>query len=68
MGSAGLPSGTVTFLLTDVVGSTMLWEKFPVEMRSAVARHDEIVRDAIVSRGGHVFASGADGVAVRSCG
>ena len=58
-----MPTGTVTFLFTDIVGSTALWEHFPVEMRTAVARHDEIIRQAIASRGGHVFASGGDGVA-----
>lgn len=38
----GLPSGTVTFLLTDVEGSTALWEEAPEVMRSALARHDAL--------------------------
>ncbi len=59
----GLPTGTVSFLFTDIVGSTALWEAQPVEMGVAVARHDAIVREAISSTGGHVFASGGDGVA-----
>ncbi len=40
------PQGTVTFLFTDIVGSTRLWEKFPNEMGAALARHDGIVRSA----------------------
>jgi class 3 adenylate cyclase len=38
-GMAELPSGTVTFLLTDVEGSTALWEAAPEAMRAALARH-----------------------------
>src|SRR5687767_3752013 len=37
---ADLPSGTVTFLLTDVEGSTALWEDAPGAMRSSLVRHD----------------------------
>ena len=43
----GPPSGTVTFLLTDVEGSTQLWERFPDAMKTAITRHDVIVRAAI---------------------
>ena len=42
-----LPSGTVTFLFTDLEGSTRLWEEHPEAMKAALARHDEILRDAI---------------------
>ena len=48
-------TGTVTFLFTDIEGSTQLWEKAPEAMRMALARHDEIVRRAIESNGGAVF-------------
>ena len=58
------PSGTVTFLFTDIEGSTRLWETAPAEMRMALARHDEIVREAVQSGGGHVFSTGGDGFAV----
>jgi predicted ATPase/class 3 adenylate cyclase len=60
---AELPSGTVTFLFTDIEGSTRLWEEHPDAMRDALACHDEIVREAIGSHDGHVFATGGDGFA-----
>ena len=40
-------TGTVTFLFTDIEGSTRMWEKCPEAMQEALARHDEILRDAI---------------------
>jgi predicted ATPase/class 3 adenylate cyclase len=59
----GLPSGTVTFVFTDIEGSTQLWEAAPDAMRTALARHDVIVRGAIEAHGGYVFATGGDGFA-----
>jgi len=50
-----LPSGTITFLFTDIEGSSTRWEKSPASMRPALARHDEILRSAIEAHGGHVF-------------
>ena len=47
----GLPSGTVTFLFTDLEGSTRLWEERPDEMRVALVEHDAMVRSAIDARG-----------------
>jgi class 3 adenylate cyclase len=61
--SVGALSGTVTFLFTDVEGSTRLWDSEPETMRAALARHDEIVRSSIDSHGGRVFATGGDGFA-----
>jgi predicted ATPase/class 3 adenylate cyclase len=61
---AAAPSGTVTFLFTDIEGSTRLWESDPDAMRSALARHDQILRTAIEGHGGFVFATGGDGFAV----
>src|SRR6267378_2372837 len=40
---AGLPEGTLTFMLTDLVGSTRAWESAPAAMRQAMAAHDRIV-------------------------
>jgi predicted ATPase/class 3 adenylate cyclase len=59
----GVPSGTVTFLFTDIEGSTRLWECAPEAMRAAMARHDSIVRSTIEEHGGYVFATGGDGFA-----
>ena len=50
-----LPTGTVTFVFSDIEGSTTRWERFPDAMRDAVRAHDEIVRAAIAAHGGHVF-------------
>jgi class 3 adenylate cyclase len=57
------PSGTVTFLFTDVVGSTGLWEVFPEAMGEAIARHDGLLHAAIDARDVYVFAAGGDGLA-----
>jgi class 3 adenylate cyclase len=57
----GVPSGTVTFPFSDVEGSTRLWEAHGQEMRSALARPDEIMRGALESADGFVFATGGDG-------
>jgi predicted ATPase/class 3 adenylate cyclase len=56
------PSGTVTFLFTDIEGSTGLWESHPGAMRTALEMHDAILRDIVDSHGGYVFATGGDGV------
>lgn len=48
-------SGMVAFLFTDIVGSTRRWEETPEAMRRALARHDAILREAILARHGHIF-------------
>jgi len=58
---AELPSGTVTFLFTDLEGSTRLWEEHPEAMQAALARHDEILRDAVDAHAGHVVKTTGDG-------
>ena len=57
-----LPSGTVTFLFTDIEGSTQRWEAHPSEMDAAVAHHDEVVRAAILAHDGIVFKTIGDAV------
>jgi class 3 adenylate cyclase len=52
---AELPTGTVTFLFTDIEGSTRLWSERPDAMRLALARHDALVRAAIETNRGFVF-------------
>jgi class 3 adenylate cyclase len=54
------PSGTVTFLFTDIEGSSKMWERSPETMRTALARHDEVLRSAIEAHGGHVFKTVGD--------
>jgi class 3 adenylate cyclase len=54
-------SGTVTFLFTDIEGSTRLWEAHPVGMQGALARHDDIVRAAVESHRGQVVKGAGDG-------
>ncbi len=56
-----MPTGTVSFLFTDVEGSTQLWEQHPREMAAAMARHDQIVRSAVAEHRGHVFSTSGDG-------
>jgi predicted ATPase/class 3 adenylate cyclase len=57
------PSGTVTFLFTDIEESTRLWRADPVAMRAALFRHDELLRDVIKAHGGLLFKSLGDVVA-----
>jgi class 3 adenylate cyclase len=54
------PSGTVTFLFTDVEGSTRLWELHTVDMRGAMEKHDSVIADAIANHGGVVFTTAGD--------
>src|SRR6516162_41430 len=55
-------SGTVTFLFTDIEGSTRLWEEHPEAMSKALARHDTILVEAVDSSGGHVVKTTGDGL------
>ena len=55
-----LPTGTITFLFTDIEGSTKLWERCPDAMRLALARHDAILREAIERHNGRVFKTMGD--------
>ena len=53
-------SGIVTFLFTDIEGSTRLWDEQPDAMRPALAEHDLLLRQAIESAGGQVFKTVGD--------
>ena len=57
---ASPPTGTLTFLFTDIEGSTRLWEHDAQGMQAALARHDELLRGAIEERGGYVFKTVGD--------
>ena len=56
------PSGTVTFLFTDIERSTQLWESAPDAMRSALERHDALGRTTIEANGGYIVKTTGDGV------
>src|SRR5512139_96249 len=56
------PTGTVTFLFTDIRGSTQLWEKYPEGMKAALAKHDYILQQAVRANGGQVIKNTGDGI------
>src|SRR6266540_1928512 len=57
---SALPSGTLTFLFTDIAGSTTRWEHQPQAMERALAHHDDLLRQAIDAYGGHVVKTVGD--------
>lgn len=60
--SGHLPTGTVTFLFTDIEGSTQLWERFPQAMPAALARHDELLHEVIERHHGRIVKNLGDGI------
>jgi predicted ATPase/class 3 adenylate cyclase len=60
--SSASPNGSITFLFTDIEGSTRMWEEEPERMRPALARHDALVRKAVESNRGVVVKMIGDGV------
>jgi predicted ATPase/class 3 adenylate cyclase/Tfp pilus assembly protein PilF len=56
-----MPAGTVTFLFTDVEGSTRFWEQHPDAMRHALARHDTLAEALVESLGGTLVRSRGEG-------
>jgi class 3 adenylate cyclase len=56
-----LPTGTITFLFTDVQDSTRTWERCPQIMKSAMARHDEMLEVAIANFDGQIVKKRGDG-------
>src|SRR5215831_14612226 len=57
-----MPDGTVTFLFTDIEGSTSLWEQHPEAMKALLARHDEILCQAVEDNHGCIVKMRGDGV------
>jgi predicted ATPase/class 3 adenylate cyclase len=79
MDAAQLPNGTITFLFTDIEGSTQLWAKYPQAMPAALQRHHTLLRQSIESCNGYVFqivgdafcaafSSASDGLQAAICG
>jgi class 3 adenylate cyclase len=60
--TAPAPSGVVTFLFTDIEGSTRRWELDAESMRAALVAHDEVLRAAIEAHGGFLFSHTGYGV------
>src|SRR3954453_10108463 len=58
---AELPTGTVTFLFTDIEGSTALGEQYPEAMRRALIRHDLLVEQVVAEHSGHVVRPRGEG-------
>jgi predicted ATPase/class 3 adenylate cyclase len=56
-----LPTGVVTFLLTDIEGSTRLWEANPDGMAEALARHDQLAARAVAAQGGVLLKTRGEG-------
>jgi predicted ATPase/class 3 adenylate cyclase len=54
------PTGTVTFLFSDIEGSTVRWERDRDAMAAALARHDALMRESLEARGGYVFKTVGD--------
>ena len=61
---AQAPTGEVTFLFTDIVGSTALWDQHPEAMTDALAEHDERIRSIVDGLDGYVFSTAGDSFAV----
>lgn len=59
---ASLPTGAVTFLFSDIEGSTRLWEEEPARMSTTLAWHDAVLRAAVEYHRGVVVKSTGDGV------
>lgn len=58
--TATRPSGTVTFLFSDIEGSTLRWERTHDAMAVALRRHDAILRAALEASGGYIFKTVGD--------
>ena len=63
---SSLPTGVVTFLLTDIEGSTELWEAHRGGMSDVLQRHDQLVASVVAERGGHLIKSKGEGDATLS--
>src|SRR3712207_2862315 len=57
-----LPLGTITFLFTDIEGSTSLWEQHPEAMSAALGRHDRLLRETFAAHDAYVFKALGDSI------
>jgi predicted ATPase/class 3 adenylate cyclase len=61
LGTRNLPTGVVTFLLTDIEASTRLWQQHEAVMDAVVARHEELIRRSVEAHGGHLLKARGEG-------
>ena len=54
------PTGTVSFVFTDIEGSVTLWERHPEAMKLALARHNAVLREVIGAHSGFIFKTVGD--------
>jgi len=59
---SNLPTGTVTFLFTDIENSTPLWEQHPEAMKSALAKHDSLLKETVEANNGQIIKTTGDGI------
>ena len=56
-----LPTGVVTFCMSDIEGSTGMWEADPAAMAESIVRHDELIADCVAAHGGRLIGSMGEG-------
>ena len=66
MAIVGAQLGLLTFCMSDIEGSTRLWESHPEAMAQAVGRHDELIAATVEARGGHFVRSMGEGDSTTS--
>ncbi|MFN0090103.1 MAG: ATP-binding protein [Acidimicrobiales bacterium] len=60
-----LTAATLTFLFTDIEGSTRRWEADADRMRLELEAHDAVLREVVAANGGHLFKHTGDGICAR---
>jgi predicted ATPase/class 3 adenylate cyclase len=63
-GDSTIPSGLVTFLFSDVVGSTRIWAANPDAMTASLKTHDQVFESTVSAFGGHIFSKAGDSLAI----
>ena len=66
LSAAELPSGVMTFCMSDVEGSTRLWESHPEAMAAALVRHDALIAEVVLAHAGHLVRSMGEGDSTTS--
>jgi predicted ATPase/class 3 adenylate cyclase len=67
-GKPAVPTGTVTFVFSDIEGSTVRWDSHRDAMQAAVRKHDELMRRAIADHNGWTFKTIGDAFCVAFSG